>query len=52
MPATAKLGYSLSALQQARHCSPLSVHDGLALSYYWVARAAGLFAASASLTFS
>ena len=44
MPATAKLGYSLSALQLARHCSPLSVHDGLALSYYWVARAVATIA--------
>ena len=44
MPETAQLGYSLSALQQARHCSPLSLHDGLALSYYWVARAAATIA--------
>ena len=44
MPATAKLGYSLSALQRARRCSPFSVHDGLALSYYWVARAAATIA--------
>jgi hypothetical protein len=44
MPATAKLGYSLSALQQARRFSPLSVQDGLALSYYWVARAAATIA--------
>ena len=44
MPVTAKLGYGLSALQQARHCSPLSAHDGLALSYYWVARAAATIA--------
>ncbi len=44
MPEAVKLGYSLSVLQQARHCSPLSVHDGLALSYYWVARAAATVA--------
>ncbi len=39
MTTTAEPGYDLATLQQARLAFPLQVHQGIATSYQWVARA-------------